>query len=102
MARNGHCTYLPGCEWILNDSYPDDNRLQSVYLYHVATGDTGAAGEFLHAHEIPFRLGGPCGHPSEVQARTAVLWSSTRRTRGMGGRMYLLDISSIIDGKPLK
>ena len=38
MTRNGHCTYLPGNEWILNDTYPDDKRLQHVYLYHLATG----------------------------------------------------------------
>jgi hypothetical protein len=23
MTVNGHCTYLPGNEWILNDTYPD-------------------------------------------------------------------------------
>lgn len=38
MTRNGHCTYLPGNEWILNDTYPDEERLQHVYLYHLATG----------------------------------------------------------------
>ena len=37
MTRNGHCTYLPGNEWILNDTYPDENRYQHVYLYHVPT-----------------------------------------------------------------
>ncbi len=34
MTRNGHCSYLPGNEWILNDTYTDENRLQHVYLYH--------------------------------------------------------------------
>ena len=24
MTRNGHCTYLPGNKWILNDTYPDE------------------------------------------------------------------------------
>ena len=23
MTGNGHCTYLPGNRWILNDTYPD-------------------------------------------------------------------------------
>ncbi|MDR1524287.1 MAG: hypothetical protein LBS79_03380, partial [Tannerella sp.] len=38
MPLNGHCTYLPGNEWILNDTYPSAGRLQSVYLYHVPSG----------------------------------------------------------------
>ena len=33
MTRNGHCTYLPGNRWILNDTYPDSQRNQNVYLY---------------------------------------------------------------------
>ena len=35
MSSNGHCMYLPGNEWILNDTYPDKDRLQHVYLYHI-------------------------------------------------------------------
>ena len=39
MSLDGHCTYLPDNEWILNDTYPSGaNRFQSVYLYHVQTG----------------------------------------------------------------
>ena len=26
MTENGHCTYLPGNKWILNDTYPDRDR----------------------------------------------------------------------------
>lgn len=34
--RNGHCLYLPGNEWILNDTYPQgEARLQHLYLYHI-------------------------------------------------------------------
>jgi len=38
MTVNGHCTYLPGGKFILNDTYPDANRNQNVYLYEIATG----------------------------------------------------------------
>jgi len=46
MYRDGHCTYLPGNEWILNDTYPDKNRNQNPYLYHVATGKRIPLGHF--------------------------------------------------------
>ena len=37
--ENGHCLYLPGNEWILNDTYPQGTeRIQHLYLYHVASG----------------------------------------------------------------
>jgi len=65
--RNGHCLYMPGNEWILNDTYPQgEDRLQRLYLYRVADGhrrDLGAyrapkdyAGEWrcdLHARFSP-------------------------------------------------
>jgi len=38
MTVNGHNTYLPGGEWILNDTYPDGARLQHAYLYNAKTG----------------------------------------------------------------
>jgi len=37
MTQNGHCSYLPGNKWILNDTYPDRERKQHVYLYNVQT-----------------------------------------------------------------
>jgi hypothetical protein len=39
MTVNGHCSYLPDTDWILNDTYPmGDDRLQQLYLYHVPSG----------------------------------------------------------------
>lgn len=46
MYQDGHCTYLPGNEWIVNDSYPDANRNRSLFLYHVATGKVVPVGLF--------------------------------------------------------
>ncbi len=47
MTRNGHNTYLPGhAEWILNDTYPDKDRLQHVYLFDVKTQRRIPIGDF--------------------------------------------------------
>ena len=47
MTVNGHCSYLPGGEWILNDTYPDErHRLQQLYLYHVSSGRRVSLGGF--------------------------------------------------------
>ncbi len=43
----GHLSYLPGNEWILNDSYPRGaERMQTPHLYHVATGQRIDLGDF--------------------------------------------------------
>ena len=55
MTKNGHCTYLPGGEWILNDTYPDLHRKQHVYLYHVATGKRIPFGTVLLTAGVPAR-----------------------------------------------
>jgi len=49
--RDGHCSYLPGGEWIVCDTYPDTKRLQHVYLYHVATRRRVELGSFLSPNE---------------------------------------------------
>lgn len=46
MTRNGHCSYLAGNRWILNDAYPDKERKQPLYLYEVATGRVVELGRF--------------------------------------------------------
>ena len=38
MTENGHCTYLPGNRWILNDTYPDKDRNQHLYLFDICHG----------------------------------------------------------------
>lgn len=49
MTENGHCSYLPDKHWILNDTYPDRQRLQHPYLYNVETGRRYPLGHFRSA-----------------------------------------------------
>jgi hypothetical protein len=92
MTRNGHCTYLPGNEWILNDTYPDRDRLQHVYLYHVKTGKRVPLGSFRSAPEYAGEW--RCDtHPRFSPDGTKVVIDSPHA----GGRqMYLIDVGEIV------
>jgi len=93
MTRNGHCTYLPGNRWILNDTYPDKERKQHVYLYHVATGKTVPLGGFF----LPPEYEGEwrCDtHPRFSPDGQSVIIDSPHT--GAGRQMHLIDISTII------
>lgn len=46
MIQDGHISYLPDKEWILNDTYPDYARMQHVYLFNVITGKRIPLGDF--------------------------------------------------------
>lgn len=90
MTVNGHCTYLnrDNNRWILNDTYPDKERNQNVYLYDVQTGVRRPLGSF-HA---PPEYNGEwrCDtHPrSSPDGRKVVIDSAHN-----GGRqMYLIEL----------
>jgi hypothetical protein len=46
LPPDGHCTYLKGHEWILCDTYPDQDRNQKPYLYHIPTKQVHMLGYF--------------------------------------------------------
>jgi hypothetical protein len=94
MIRNGHCTYLPGNEWILNDTYPDDNRLQHVYLYHVGSGKRVPLGNFFMHTKYRFDWEGRVDtHPRFSPDGRYVVIDSPHE--GNGRQLYLLDIGGI-------
>ena len=90
MTVNGHCTYLnrDNNRWILNDTYPDKERNQNVYLYDVQTGTRRPLGSF---HAPPEYTGEwRCDtHPrSSPDGRKVVIDSAHN-----GGRqMYLIEL----------
>jgi hypothetical protein len=93
--RDGHCSYLPGAEWILNDSYiggPD--RMQALYLYRVATGEKVELGAF----HLPPGYDGEwrCDlHPRISPDGRFVTIDSAHG--GDGRQVYLLDIGAIVE-----
>jgi Tol biopolymer transport system component len=98
MTSNGHCSYLPGSEWILNDTYPDRERKQHVYLYNTATGRKAPLGCFY----CPPQYKGEwrCDtHPRfSPDGRSVVIDSPHGRN---GRQMYLIDINRILSEAPL-
>lgn len=94
MPRDGHCTYLPGGRWIVNDTYPQGpDRLQRVYLYEVATGRCVDLGAFPS----------PADYTGEWRCDTHPRHSPDGRWlcidsphTGSGRQMHLLDIGSVV------
>jgi hypothetical protein len=92
MTENGHCTYLPGNRWILNDTYPDRETKQHPYLFEVATGRRVPLGHF--ASPVEYRGEWRCDtHPRFSPDGQSVVIDSPHN----GGRqMYLIDVSGIV------
>ncbi len=94
MRLNGHCTYLPGARWILNDTYPlpMDRLRQQLYLYNVASGERTELG----AYHAPEEYAGEwrCDlHPRSSPDGKSITIDSAHG--GNGRQIYLLDISSV-------
>ena len=101
MTRNGHCSYLPGNDWILCDTYPDDNRLQEVYLFNPAANRKVVLGRFYMHPKYKFDW--ECRvdtHPRMSRDGRFVCIDSPHD--GRGRQLYLLDIGSVVAGEELK
>src|SRR5574340_367668 len=93
MKVNGHCTYLPGGRWILNDTYPDKQRLQHPYLYDSRTSKQYPLGHFYSPPEYTGEV--RCDtHPRCSRDGRSVMIDSPHG--GNGRQMYLIDISEIV------
>jgi hypothetical protein len=92
LTQDGHCTYSPDGEWILTDTYPDRERMQTLMLYRPADGKLITLGKFFmpRAEKAPFR----CDlHPRwSRDGRTVCIDSMHTGQR----QMYLLDVSAIV------
>ncbi|MBL8174648.1 MAG: hypothetical protein JNK48_08260 [Bryobacterales bacterium] len=92
MPANGHCTYLPGNRWILNDTYPGKDRIQHVYLYDTKTSTRHPLGDFLSPKEYTGEW--RCDtHPRFSPDGRKVVIDSPHA----GGRqMHLIDVSAVV------
>ena len=94
MPVNGHNTYLnrDGHRWILNDTYPDKDRLQHPYLYDTRTGRRYPLGHFRSPAEYSGEW--RCDtHPRSNRNGKLVCIDSPHA----GGRqMHLIEIRGIV------
>lgn len=96
MTQNGHNTYVPGThsEWVLNDTYPDRERVQHPYLYNIPTNSKVPLGHFPSPQEYSGEW--RCDtHPRSSRDGNLVCIDSPHK----GGRqMFLIDVKNIVRG----
>lgn len=97
-SGDGHCSYLPGNQWILCDTYPDHKREIQVYLYHIPTHRRVNLGRFFQPAEYwasPPHYEWRCDlHPRHSPDGTKVVIDSPHG--GQGRQLYLIDIAAIV------
>ena len=91
MTVNGHNTYLPctNNQWVLNDTYPDKDRLQHPYLYHIPSKRRLPLGHLLSPPEYQGEW--RCDtHPNASPDGRLVTIDSPHG--GNGRQVYLMDL----------
>jgi len=94
LDPSGHLSYLPGNEWILNDTYPKGKeRIQTPHLYHIKTDRRVDLGHF-HL---------PAVYTGEWRVDTHPRYSPDGRLvcidaphKNEGRQLHLIDISDIV------
>ena len=92
LAEDGHCTYSPDRKWVLNDTYPDKDRLQTLMLNRVADGRR-STWQFLAPPQFKGAI--RCDlHPRFDRRGKAVCFDSTHE----GGlrQVYVADVASVV------
>lgn len=94
LDGGGHLSYLPGNEWILNDTYPKGTeRMQTPHLYHVESGKRIDLGKF----HLPKEYTGEWRvdtHPRFSPNSQYVCIDSPHQNQGR--QLHLIDISEVI------
>jgi hypothetical protein len=92
LKQDGHCTYSPCGKWILTDTYPNRERMQTLMMYHVENHEVIALGHFYQAPTDDIQL--RCDlHPRWSRDGKSVCIDSKYSGKR---QMYLLDVSKIL------
>ena len=93
LDRSGHISYLPGHQWILSDTYPDDERMQVPHLFHVPTSRRIDLGRF----PLPKEYTGEwrCDTHPRFSRDGRMVCIDTPAAK-MGRQLHLIDIGEIV------
>ena len=93
MPTDGHCNCLSGSDWIVNDTYPDADRLQEIYLYYPERDSRISLGKFLSP--APYTGEWRCDtHPRISRSGTKIAFDSPHGDEGR--QLHLIDIGDIV------
>ena len=94
LTQDGHCSYSPDRKWILNDTYPDTNRLQWLMLYDPKSGRRYELNQFRSPKEYtgPVR----CDmHPRWNRDGTQVCFDGSHDAQR---QVYVVDVKDVVKG----
>jgi len=93
LKQDGHCTYSPDRKWVLTDTYPDKNRMQTQMLFRPEDSKLVVLGKFYLSPT----------HKGECRCDLHARWSRDGRYvcldsmhEGDKRQLYLLDVSDIV------
>ena len=92
LPQDGHCSYSPDRKWILNDTYPDKDRRQTLMLYKVSNGRRYDLNKFHSPKQFtgPFR----CDlHPRWRRDGTMVCIDGCHDEQR---QVYVVDVSEVV------
>lgn len=93
LPADGHCSYSPDRQWILNDTYPDrDDHKRTLMLYHPATDRRIDLGRFYSPPEIDADI--RCDlHPRWSPDGNQVCFDSVHEGHR---QMYVIDVGQVV------
>ena len=92
FLRDGHCSYSPDRNWMLYDSYPDQNRLRHLYVYDLREKRGITLGSYYSPPEIDGDI--RCDlHPRWNRAGTAITFDSVHEGQR---HVYRMDLRSVL------
>ncbi|MEX2306814.1 MAG: hypothetical protein WD738_04445 [Pirellulales bacterium] len=93
IKADGHVNYLPGGEWIVDDTYPDADRNQEVFLYHPSTDRRVSLGKFYSP--APYTGEWRCDtHPRVSRNGQMLVIDSPDKDEGR--QLHLIDLRGVL------
>lgn len=93
VDQDGHCSYSPDRQWILNDTYPQPNQCRTLMLYRPGDDRLVSLGEYLSPPETNAPDEIRCDlHPRWSRDGTQVCFDSLHEGHR---QVYVMDVSEV-------